>query len=55
MLPVWGAYFWRGLYTEGLIFGIYGISVHLKLPYNSVIVALKVFHYFLFSAVSFVW
>ena len=20
--PVWGAYFWRGLYTEGLIFGI---------------------------------
>ena len=21
-LPVWGAYFWRGLYTEGLIFGI---------------------------------
>ena len=22
MLPVWGAYIWRGLYTEGLIFGI---------------------------------
>ena len=22
MLPVWGAYFWRGLYIEGLIFGI---------------------------------
>ena len=21
MLPVWGAYIWRGLYTEGLIFG----------------------------------
>ena len=21
-LPVWGAYIWRGLYTEGLIFGI---------------------------------
>ena len=21
-LPVWGAYFWRGLYTEGRIFGI---------------------------------
>ena len=23
-LPVWGAYFWRSLYTEGLIFRIYG-------------------------------
>ena len=22
MLPVWGAYIWRGLYMEGLIFGI---------------------------------
>ena len=22
MLPVWGAYIWRGLYVEGLIFGI---------------------------------
>ena len=21
-LPVWGAYIWRGLYMEGLIFGI---------------------------------
>ena len=21
-LPLWGAYIWRGLYTEGLIFGI---------------------------------
>ena len=21
-LPVWGAYIWRGLYIEGLIFGI---------------------------------
>ena len=21
-LPVWGAYFWRGVYMEGLIFGI---------------------------------
>ena len=21
MLPVWGAYMWRGLYMEGLIFG----------------------------------
>ena len=21
-LPVWGAYIWRGLYLEGLIFGI---------------------------------
>ena len=21
-LPVWGTYIWRGLYTEGLIFGI---------------------------------
>ena len=21
-LPVWGAYIWRSLYTEGLIFGI---------------------------------
>ena len=33
------------------------ISVHLKLPSNPVIVALKVivFHYFIFSPVSFVW
>ena len=22
VLPVWGAYIWRGLYKEGLIFGI---------------------------------
>ena len=22
LLPVWGAYIWRGLYIEGLIFGI---------------------------------
>ena len=22
VLPVWGAYIWRGLYMEGLIFGI---------------------------------
>ena len=21
VLPVWGAYFWRGLYSEGLIYG----------------------------------
>ena len=29
MLPVWGAYIWRDLYMEGLIFGIlrYGTSV----------------------------
>ena len=26
-LPVWGAYFWRGLYREGLIFGILRYSV----------------------------
>ena len=24
-LPFWGAYIWRGLYMEGLTFGIYGI------------------------------
>ena len=23
-LPVWGSYIWRGLYMEGLIFGILG-------------------------------
>ena len=26
-LPVWGAYIWRGLYMEGLIFGILRYSV----------------------------
>ena len=26
-LPVWGAYFWRGLYREELIFGILRYSV----------------------------
>ena len=30
-LPVWGAYIWRGLYMEGLIFGIlHGSSKPLK-------------------------
>ena len=29
-LPVWGAYIWRGLYMEGLIFGI--------LPYSNLII-----------------
>ena len=31
MLPVWGAYIWRGLYMEGLIF-VYGISRITGLP-----------------------
>ena len=28
-LPVWGAYIWRGLYMEGLIFGILRYSMLL--------------------------
>ena len=31
-LPVWGAYIWRGLYMEGLIFGILRYSPHAHLP-----------------------
>ena len=27
-LPVWGAYIWRGLYMEGLIFGILRYASH---------------------------
>ena len=27
VLPVWGAYIWRGLYMEGLIFGFYGMCI----------------------------
>ena len=34
-LPVWGAYIWRGLYMEGLIFGILRYSV---LTQNGIIV-----------------
>ena len=30
-LPVWGAYIWRGLYMEGLIFGILRYIVYLRL------------------------
>ena len=30
-LPVWGTYIWRGLYMEGLIFGILlSLNVHLE-------------------------
>ena len=29
-LPVWGAYTWRGLYMEGLIFGILRYYKHVK-------------------------
>ena len=28
VLPVWGAYIWRGLYMEGLIFGILRYLCH---------------------------
>ena len=30
-LRVWGAYIWRGLYMEGLIFGIYGSTCNVGL------------------------
>ena len=29
-LPVWGAYIWRGLYMEGLIFGILRYFILIK-------------------------
>ena len=29
-LPVWGAYIWRGLYMEGLIFGILRYLLKIK-------------------------
>ena len=29
-LRVWGAYIWRGLYKEGLIFGILTLCVNIK-------------------------
>ena len=34
-LRVWGAYIWRGLYMEGLIFGIYILSLtKLSRPFS---------------------
>ena len=35
-LPVWGAYIWRGLYTEGLIFGILRIRCRIKNEYRKI-------------------
>ena len=34
-LPVWGAYIWRGLYMEGLIFGILRYQINIFLSTNS--------------------
>ena len=33
-LRVWGAYIWRGLYTEGLIFGILRYHYYIKTRHN---------------------
>ena len=32
-LPLWGAYTWRGLHMEGLIFGILQYNKYLLLPF----------------------
>ena len=34
-LPVWGAYIWRGLYMEGLIFGILRYLLFPFFPYET--------------------
>ena len=31
--PLWGAYIWRGLHMEGLIFGILQYNKYLLLPF----------------------
>ena len=36
-LPVWGAYIWRGLYMEGLIFGILRYLFQLPNPKNDIV------------------
>ena len=38
MLPVWGAYIWRGLYIEGLISEFYGIILILFVVFQLVVV-----------------
>ena len=38
MLPVWGAYIWRGLYIEGLISEFYGIILILFVVFQPVVV-----------------
>ena len=43
-LPVWGAYIWRGLYMEGLIFGIlrYVSEVQKKLsPFSTAVTLVR--------------
>ena len=45
-LPDWGAYIWRGLYVEGLIFGIFnGISSNLQLPKERLLININVQFY----------
>ena len=41
MLPVCGAYIWRGLYMEGLIFRIYGTLLHSSSLINDTHVACR--------------
>ena len=38
VLPVWGAYIWRGLYIEGLISEFYGIILILFVVFQLVVV-----------------
>ena len=42
-LPVWGAYIWRGLYMEGLIFGIlrYNSKPGLTIDQNQISLTLS--------------
>ena len=46
VLPVWGAYIWRGLYMEGLILGILR-CVNAKLPISTYNFSGLIFIYFL--------